>query len=250
MKRLLGLDLSERNVHVWRVFLPDLEMWRKSMEPILSGQEISFSERFRDPVKKTRYILRNGILRSLIHKYTTTPPKNIEFCRTKFGKPFLKNQTPSGLIRFNVSYSHDRLLLVFSREYFVGIDIEYKKREFPVIDIANRFFTSTEANLIKVGNETAQTDLFFRIWVLKEAYTKAVGKGLFLPLNSFDVPIDLLALRNNASGREHVLLGHINHEWFFYDIPVNPEYCGCLVLNSPSAIIRTFDLNSLDMLKD
>lgn len=222
------------------------------MQSILSAQEISFSKRFRDPVKKTRYILRNGILRSLIHKYTTTPPKNIDFCRTKFGKPFIGSKMNSVSIRFNVSYSHERLLLAFSREYFLGVDIEYKNREFQVIDIANRFFTSTEANLIRVGNETAQIDLFFRIWVLKEAYTKAVGKGLFLPLNSFDVPIDLLALRNNASVREqeHFLLGHINHEWFFYDIPVSPEYCGCLVLNSPSAIIRTFDLNSLDMLKN
>ena len=241
------MNLNEHDVHVWRVFLPELEMWQRSMESILSAQEISFSKRFKDPAKRTLYILRNGILRWLVHKYTTLLPQNIEFCRTKFGKPFLKSKTWPGFIRFNVSYSRDRLLLAFSRKYFVGIDLEYKNIEFPVVDIASRFFTAAEANLIKTDNETARIALFFKIWVLKEAYTKAIGKGLFLPLDSFEVPIGKLAVRNNVSCQESVSLGHINKEWYFYDIPVDPQYCACLVLNSNSAIIRIFDLHSLDM---
>lgn len=72
----------------------------------------------------------------------------------------------------------------------VGCDIQKISHQKDYLTIANRFFHEKEINKIKNAKNEEQVDLFYRIWVLKESYIKATGKGLQTPLNDFQVCLD------------------------------------------------------------
>lgn len=109
--------------------------------------------------------------------------KDICFTHNKYGKPFLKH--PVSNFVFNVSHSENLISIIYSdNSKYVGIDIE----EIKDIDygIAQSFFALEEyLNLIKQGSNKLQ--YFYELWTLKESYVKAIGKGLYTPLNSFSV---------------------------------------------------------------
>lgn len=95
----------------------------------------------------------------------------------KNGKLFLK----SNKIQFNISHSGSKVICGIS-SYSIGVDIQLKKEV--NFDIAKRFFTISENELILKNNSK---DMFYKIWTLKESYIKCVGKGLLIPLNSFEI---------------------------------------------------------------
>ncbi|MGE6487387.1 4'-phosphopantetheinyl transferase family protein [Paenisporosarcina sp. NPDC076898] len=100
--------------------------------------------------------------------------------KNKYGKPFLVN---SPNIHYNISHTKGIMVCAISACY-VGIDIEriknFNKR------IPKRFFTENEQNYI-YSREEDQNNRFFEVWTRKEAYVKWIGKGLEMPLDSFDV---------------------------------------------------------------
>lgn len=107
--------------------------------------------------------------------------KNIEFSVNEYGKPYLKDNLSN--FYFNVSHTNNAVVVAVSNQE-IGVDIE-KKRE-ANLEIALRFFTKSEYSYIdKLPDK--RNERFYEIWTKKEAYIKFVGKGLAIPLNSFDV---------------------------------------------------------------
>lgn len=102
----------------------------------------------------------------------------------EFGKPYLKGYPK---FCFNISHSHDWVVCAVSVRK-VGVDVEkIKKIDF---DIAKKFFTAHEYNELSTRKGKKRLEFFYDLWTLKEAYLKYIGKGLALPLNSFDISID------------------------------------------------------------
>lgn len=99
----------------------------------------------------------------------------MSYSQNEHKKPYFDNKSN---LHFNLSHSKDYAAVAVS-DNEVGIDIEQKRDV--NLKIAKRFFTENECDYIK------STDDFFRIWVLKESFIKAIGKGLACPLNSFEV---------------------------------------------------------------
>lgn len=98
-----------------------------------------------------------------------------------FGKPILCNTDR----HFNLSHSGEWAICAFS-ELEVGCDIE--KINHADLAIAERFFCPEEYAHISGQTSPAGKDLlFFRYWTLKESFIKAVGLGLTLPLDSFQI---------------------------------------------------------------
>lgn len=75
----------------------------------------------------------------------------------------------------------------YNRE--LGIDIERIRKDFPYQQIAESFFSPFENAVLRSLPEHQQLRAFFTCWTRKEAYIKAVGKGLSIPLNQFDVSL-------------------------------------------------------------
>jgi len=112
----------------------------------------------------------------------------IEFEENKYGKPYLKGYPD---FFFNISHTHNAIVVALSNE-LVGVDVE--KIKTADLAIAKRFFSDKEIKYIHSA-QFDQDKRFYEIWTRKEAYIKHVGKGLSIPLKSFDVQDELLKKR-------------------------------------------------------
>ena len=122
------------------------------------------------------------LMKSVIASYLNIPFSEIEFVLNRYGKPSLKHNPH--LIEFNISHSKDYWAMIISEHHAVGIDLEFVDERLDYRAIMHTFFTETEielgiSNSAIVGKtqDQARAD-FFRIWVAKEAFTKAQGLGL------------------------------------------------------------------------
>lgn len=100
------------------------------------------------------------------------------------GKPYLV-QYPH--IHFNLSHAGSMAFAVFAGVE-AGCDIERVQEA--DLALAERFFTREEyAFLAGQPGKERQNEAFFRLWTLKESFLKAVGAGLMLPLDAFEITI-------------------------------------------------------------
>ena len=109
-------------------------------------------------------------------------PADAEQARTVLGKPYLKDYPG---VQFNLSHSGGWGVCALSKTA-VGVDVEMVR---PLRQqVAKRFFTPVEQEWLS----KRPAEEFFRLWTRKESFTKALGKGLTLPLDSFSVLDDVL----------------------------------------------------------
>ena len=151
--------------------------------------------------------------------------QEISFQYTEYGKPFLGNSD----LQFNVSHTEGLALLAFVRRRGVGIDVEKVRAQTDVRQLAERFFSVHERSSLRelAGDELHAA--FFRCWTRKEAYIKAKGEGLSLPLHQFDVSIEpnpeqaLIATRPDS--REA-------NRWSIRNVTVASGYAAAIALGS------------------
>lgn len=152
---------------------------------LLSADERVRAERYRFPRDRDRYIVRRATLRLLLGRYLERAPTALRFVNNTCGKLALID----GGAEFNLSHSRNLALFALSREVAVGCDIEFHDQRFLADNIADRLFSATEGHELHAFAATAQTAAFFDGWTRKEAFIKARGLGLSLPLDSFDVSL-------------------------------------------------------------
>jgi 4'-phosphopantetheinyl transferase len=178
----LSLDV----VHVcWRA-LDALPAEVQACYELLSSDERERATRYRVEGPRTGFILTRGTLRFLLGKYLQRAPQELAFRVTEFGKPFLQDACD---LRFNVSHTEGMALLGFVREREIGVDVERIRPQPDARKLAERFFSLHERNALKDLSSGELQAAFFRCWSRKEAYIKARGEGLSLPLSEFDVSV-------------------------------------------------------------
>jgi len=149
------------------------------------------AERFHFERDRKRFIVRRGILRTILGCYLSIEPSRLRFCYGKNGKPALADTSGKGRIRFNLSHSEGLALVAFTRDREIGVDIEHIRDISEMEQIAERFFSVREYTVFRVLPKSKKKEAFFNCWVRKEAFTKAIGDGLSWPLDKFDVSLIL-----------------------------------------------------------
>lgn len=191
--------LSSGEVHIWRADL-DSENYGRNLEALLSPDEIKRANRFRFPEHRRRFIIGRAALRQLLSAYLAIAGGEVNFTYSLQGKPALAPAHHSDIF-FNVSHSEDIAAFAFTKEHSIGVDVEVIRQDIDVTGIPKRFFSSAEQKMLAALEGPAKFRGFFNCWTRKEAYVKAVGSGLSLPLRDFDVsllpgdPARLLATR-------------------------------------------------------
>ena len=153
------------------------------------ADERARADRFYFARDREHFIVARGVLREILGCYLKRVPKSLCFCYGSHGKPALAGEFDGEAIRFNVSHSHGVALYAISRGRAVGIDLERIRFDLPVAEIAERFFSKREDAMLRSLPTDVQHQAFFRCWTRKEAYIKARGEGLSLPLDQFDVSL-------------------------------------------------------------
>ena len=233
--------LSRGQVHVWRTSLVRSQVERDVLWRFLSADEQARAERFHFEVHRHRFIIGRGLLRWLNGRYLQIPPQDIQFTYNKYDKPALVNEPA---LQFNVSHSHEGLLVGFVWDTAIGVDIEYIRTMDGIDDIARRYFSPVENAAYMSVAEHEKPDTFFNCWTRKEAFIKAVGEGLSFPLDEFVVsllpgePARLLNVR--GSEREAA-------RWSMLTLDPFPGYRGALIVESEMPECVFFDGDQIEL---
>ncbi len=180
--------LEQQRIDVWAARLDPPPEVVAHLRPLLSADEIERAERFRFDHHRRRFIVARGVLRSMLGLYLDRPPASLAFEYGPKGKPSLAAGFDPHL-RFNVSHSDELGLYALGLDTELGVDVE-KRRPMPDAEqIAERFFSWNERLDLRGVPGEAKADAFFNCWTRKEAYIKATGDGLSMPLDRFDVSL-------------------------------------------------------------
>ncbi|MEM7120950.1 MAG: 4'-phosphopantetheinyl transferase superfamily protein [Pseudomonadota bacterium] len=191
--------LTAGDVHVWlaepEAFLVSLESVDQALA-LLDADEQRRYHAFRFDRDRRVFLAAHLLLRTRLSLYAPVAPGAWTFEKNAFGRP----EVAGGLLeadglRFNLSHTNGLVACAITRSADVGIDVESLSRPTPGLDIAERFFSPDEFAMLQKAPADEQHQLFFAIWTLKEAYIKARGMGLSLPLDQFAFDIDGLAVR-------------------------------------------------------
>ena len=181
--------LEKGAVHCWKACLDLSPSQLEVMRQRLSDDELSKVDRFHFLKDRNNFVAARGILRTILSRYVNLEPHELSFHYTHYGKPELIQKRSHRTIRFNVSHSKDIALYAFTYDRKIGVDVELIRPDFAAIEVAERFFSTKEVAEIYALPKNAQVNAFFACWTRKEAFVKARGEGLALPLDQFDVSV-------------------------------------------------------------
>ena len=133
-------------------------------------------------------------------------------------------------IHFNMAHSGSLALYAVTVDCEIGVDVE-ELRDIPEIEqVASRYFSKPEAaQLLSISPKLAVREAFFRCWTRKEAYIKAIGDGLYLPLDQFqvtlepDAPARFIHIGNDSAAAA---------EWTLQHLDPAPNYLGALAYHA------------------
>jgi 4'-phosphopantetheinyl transferase len=218
------LSLQPGEAHVWRTRLAQPQERVDEFLRTLDDEERARAGRFHFDKHRRNFVVGRGVLRLLLGRYLETRPENIRFSYGAQGKPLLAGEYRDESLRFNASHSGEMALYAFVRNCEVGVDVEGIKGDFATEEIAERFFSAPEIDVLSALPVPEKPAAFFRCWARKEAYIKAIGSGLSHPLDQFDVTVPIPG-------------------WSILDLEVESGYAAALAVDGPVSGLHRFHFN-------
>lgn len=229
--------LPQDEVHVWRASLVRADSQFAALTHLLSSEERDRAGKFHFEADRKRCVLARGLSRLLLGRCLGQRPEQVQFQYNAFGKPILAGGLhPS--VRFNVSHSGDLVLIALTRDRAIGVDVEYMRMDLATEEIAARFFSAVECSALATVTPALWSAAFFACWTRKEAYLKARGDGLSLPLAAFDVSllpddeVRLLATRHDSTDV---------HRWTLRALEAGDGYQAALAVEGGGWKLRCLD---------
>ena len=174
---------------MWHAALDREEDFLRRVEATLSLEERARADRFHFANDRNRFVAARGLLRELLGRYLQQAPAALEFSYGRHGKPALSGKEASSGLCFNLSHSAGLAVYAIAKERNLGIDVEHVRPDSAGDDIAQRYFSAREVSDLRTLPPEERVAGFFHCWTRKEAYLKATGMGLQIPLDSFSVSV-------------------------------------------------------------
>ncbi|ARO86881.1 hypothetical protein EBAPG3_003340 [Nitrosospira lacus] len=179
-------ELPAGTVHLWYTSVPQARIPLDQYLSILDEEERCRAARFHFDRDREPFILARASLRCLLARYTGADPAEIQFKQDRYGKLHIHH--PVSSIRFNVTHSGDCIVHAIARGTDVGVDVEILRNSVELTSISS-YFTAGEQAWLHAADAQTRDTRFFTLWTCKEAYIKALGRGLLKPLNSFEISL-------------------------------------------------------------
>lgn len=164
------------------------------LQASLSAAEQERAQRFVREQDRRAYVISHAELRRVLSETLNQPASELEILIGEHGKPYINNCN----LQFNLSHSGCYALIALSDVGAVGVDIEQHDTRSDYVAIAKRFFTKDE--FLYIENQSDQRLAFYVIWTYKEAYVKAIGRGIAYGLDSFSVVSPQLKILDCVNG--------------------------------------------------
>ena len=182
---LSGLRELPGGLHLWADSVDRPTDLAEGLET-LSDDERARAGRFHFAQDRLHFVARRAFVRSILAGYVGVAPAGITMRTSRHGRPEL--DPPCGIF-FNASHSEGLAIVAVARDRLVGVDIERVRPIADALEVAERFFSRNEVDLLRSTPEESRAEAFLTIWTRKESYVKAVGVGLSIPFDAFDVSI-------------------------------------------------------------
>jgi 4'-phosphopantetheinyl transferase len=178
--------LSPTRAGLWWLALADVpqEAWSR-WTTVLDGEERARAARFVFDHDRHQFIAAHALLRLLLQELAGGPAAAWRFTSGSHGKPALHPDHRLSRLAFNISHTRGAIACAMTLDHDIGVDIEDVGRRGRLMEIAHAYFAPDELVILRRAPPAAQREVFFRLWTLKEAYIKAHGDGLSLPLDRF-----------------------------------------------------------------
>lgn len=235
------LSISQSEIHIWRVDLDCVNYNAEKHFSLLSSEEVKHCNQFVFLRDRYRYQVTHGMKRIILASYLDCDPQCLCFEAGKYGKPAITSLHNSLNIQFNISHSHNIILMAMTIENTLGIDIEYHLKKISIDNLSEFLFSPMEKQtFLALKSQPEKTEAFFRYWTRKEAYLKAKGIGLIADLSNISVDMHALPTDDwlKVSTLEKV-------EWKLFTLNVGQFYSASVVATSQQKELFSYDANFL-----
>lgn len=213
---------------------------------LLDADELGRYRAFHFDRDRDVYLAAHLLLRHRLSHYAPVGPGQWVFEKSAYGRPELAGPALACQdLRFNLSHTDGLVACAITNGADIGVDVEALSRPTPGLDIAERFFSRQEYDRLRQAPAAQQHELFFGIWTLKEAYVKARGMGLSLPLDQFSFDLDLLDIRGV---RFRETLNDKPEKWRFDVRRVVPQHMMGLAVRATGTEEVAIRIHRLDMI--
>ena len=162
---------------------------------LLAPSESARQARFHFEKDRDLFLLAHALVRLSLSQVWPLPPEQWEFTAGEHGRPEVVLPPGAPALRFNLSHTGGLVMCGLTLGHDLGVDTEEIEPSRGTVEIANRFFSAVESRSLQRLEGKAKVDRFFDFWTLKEAYIKAKGAGLSLPLDRFAFDFEGARLR-------------------------------------------------------
>ncbi|MGA2048284.1 MAG: 4'-phosphopantetheinyl transferase superfamily protein [Terracidiphilus sp.] len=171
-------------LHLWIAYPDDLldEEATQACLQLLSEDERVRWQAFKFDRHRREYLATHALVRCALSQHRALPPEAWRFQLNAYGKPAIEQRCG---LRFNLSNSLSLVVCLIAEGVEVGVDVESRERAGSIAEIGPRMFSLRELAQLDGLHEDQRPGRCLRLWTLKEAYIKARGMGLALPLNKF-----------------------------------------------------------------
>ena len=193
-------------LQLWLAFPGDLAepAVEEACAALLDDAERARAARFRFDRHRREYLATHALTRVALSHAHPLPPHAWSFSVNQYGKPspISWGGVPECGLRFNQSNSVELAVCLISRPTAqpgaaapdagvdVGVDVESFARAEEIVPLAARVFSAAERTQLDALPAAARPDRALSLWTLKEAYIKARGMGLSLPLQQISFLFD------------------------------------------------------------
>jgi 4'-phosphopantetheinyl transferase len=218
----LGQDLRGQ-LHVWLARPEDFGDDRvlARFRSWLSEDERARADRYRNSEDRRLFLVAHALLRRALSQHDDVPPEGWIFANDEHGRPHVSGGDPARTFGFSLSHTSGLAACLVSDEIDCGVDVEAVGRVADPRALARRYFSATESAALDATDEAGVARAFVQLWTLKEAWLKARGLGLQLPLESASFRVD-------EHGSIHVAFDAATDDcpddWQFVQFPVDSTH--------------------------
>ncbi len=236
--------LAKDEATVWWIRTDNAEESLPQLEALLDDTERARAARFHFQHDRSSYIVAHALGRSLLSAHAGGDPTGWRFAIGDHGKPEVISPHPGPRWRLNLSRARGLAAAVLTLDHDVGVDVEWRDRNpnpNPFIDLAEHCFAPAECAYLAITPPELAHEVFLTFWTLKEAYVKAIGKGLAQPLDSVAFTLNPLSIRFDSE-----LAGDPAH-WLLRRFQPTSDHLMALALHHPrpqDVTITTLAANS------
>jgi len=190
MSRSTALRAGEVRVYYARSESPCVRQAASRLLGMLSPDERDRYARMHFEQDRNSYLVAHALTRGLLARLLGVAPRELVFAAGPHGRPELARPVRRPPLRFNLSHTRGLVACAVALETDVGVDVAHVRRAVRIEPLAARALSAHERASFGALPVPDRRRRFFELWTLKEAYLKAVGEGMALPLQAVSLDLE------------------------------------------------------------